>query len=191
MKREEAAREIAERKAASLVNSSSQKEARTSSVTSSLNRKASMISLGVQSSIASGGPRKQSCPTLTLDQMLINRSSKATDGHAPHELRYGTCRDQELSRRRMSAIRKNRKSENFKRVEVERSNDTAPCKTIKKKTGSHPCPGTSAKESIDEIRPIENCALQAIDRDQQQRVVRRRSVETIAHSKLNSGASHS
>lgn len=188
LKREEAAREIAERKSALLANSS-QKEARTSSVTSSLNRKASMISLGVQSSLSSGGPGKQSCATLTLDQILLNSSNNAAD--APHQVRRGTSRDLELSRKRMSAIRKNCKFENFKKIEVERSNDTAPCKSIKKQIGSPPCSEASAKESIVGVGLTKSCALQAIDRDQQQGVVRRRSVETIAHSKLNRGASHS
>ena len=150
-----------------------------------------MISLGVQSSIASGGARKQSCPTLTLDQLLRNSSSNATDGHAPHDIRYGSCRDQELLRRRMSTIRKNRKFEIFKKVEVERSNDTAPCKSLKKQIGGPPYSGDSAKLSIDGVEITKSCALQAIDRDQQQSEVRRRSVKTIAHSKLNSGASHS
>lgn len=143
-----------------------------------------MISLGVQSSLASGGPRKQSCATLTLDQILLNSSNSATD--APNEVRYGTCRDLELSRKRMLALRKNRKSENFKRVEVE-----APCKSIKKQIGSPPCYGSSAKESVDGIGLTKSCALQAIDKDQQQGEVRRRSVGTIAHSKISSGASHS
>ena len=166
-----------ERKAALLANFS-QKDGRTPSAASS-NRKASMLSLGVHSSSTSGAPRKQSSATLTLDQMLLNSSSHATDVSLDDTHRG--CQDEELLRRCTSKNRKNRKVEVVKKFEVAQSIDPVPYKSMRKQTDSPQY--SEIKHSYPKERFRSRSTLQDL-KNSRKHEVPQGSMETTVFSKL-------
>jgi hypothetical protein len=167
LKREEAAREITERKAAILATFA-QNETRTPSVASSITRKASMMSLGVQSSSASGAPRKQSSATLTLDQILLNSSTHTAA--APLDVARRGFQGLNLSRKHITKMRKTHRIEVVSKVE--RSRGMKSSDSVKLHNESPLNSRATVMQSYFGVAIKNNFTVQVVKSDQKHEVMR-------------------